>query len=85
MVVPTAAYDEIADWYEREFLPSTAAAGADPLGIGAALDALLGRGHGICLEIGCGTGVHAAGGPSAGGGRGGGPGGAPTCPLTRRC
>ena len=55
-VAPTAAYDEIADWYEQEFLPSTAAAGADPLGIGAALDALLGRGHGICLEIGCGTG-----------------------------
>jgi hypothetical protein len=41
MVVPTAAYDEIADWYEQEFLASTAAAGDDPLGIGAALDAML--------------------------------------------
>jgi predicted TPR repeat methyltransferase len=59
MMAPTAAYDEIADWYEQEFLPRTAAAGADPVGVGAALDALLGRGRGICLEIGCGTGVHA--------------------------
>jgi hypothetical protein len=42
MMAPAAAYDEIADWYEQEFLPSTAAAGADPLGIGAALDGLLG-------------------------------------------
>ena len=42
MMAPTAAYDEIADWYEQEFLPSTAAAGADPLGIVAALDNLLG-------------------------------------------
>lgn len=54
-----AAYDEIADWYEREFLPQTAAAGPDPLGIDAALDGLLGRGSGVCLEIGCGTGVQA--------------------------
>lgn len=60
MVAPAAAYDAIADWYEREFLPGTAAAGADPLGIGAALDDLLGQGRGICLEIGCGTGVHAS-------------------------
>jgi hypothetical protein len=41
-------------------LPSTAAAGADPLGIVAALDALLGPGRAICLEIGCGTGTHAS-------------------------
>jgi hypothetical protein len=54
MMGPAAAYDEIADWYEQEFLPSTAAAGADQLGIGAALDALLGWGRGSCLEIGCG-------------------------------
>ena len=60
MMAPTAAYDKIADWYEQEFLPSTAAAGADRLGIGAALDTLLGWGRGICLEIGCGTGVHAS-------------------------
>ncbi len=32
----------------------------NPLGIGAALDALLGPGRGICLEIGCGTGTHAS-------------------------
>jgi hypothetical protein len=60
MVAPTAAYDKIADWYEQQFLSSTTAAGADPLGIGAALDALLGPGHGICLEIGYGTGTHAS-------------------------
>lgn len=47
MMAPTAAYDEIADWYEQEFLSHTAAAGADPVGVGAALDALR-----------CGTGVH---------------------------
>jgi ubiquinone/menaquinone biosynthesis C-methylase UbiE len=54
----TAAYDEIADWYETEFLARQA--GADPLGIRTALDTLLGAGRGVCLEIGCGTGVHAA-------------------------
>ena len=41
-MAPTAAYDEIADWYEQESLSHTAAAGADPVGVGAALDALLG-------------------------------------------
>ncbi len=51
-----AAYDEIADWYEHEFLDD-----ADPLGIGPVLCELLGTGDGVCLEIGCGTGVHAAG------------------------
>jgi len=55
-----AAYDEIADWYEQEFLARAAVAGADPLGIDAALDGLLGHGSGACLEIGCGTGVRAA-------------------------
>jgi hypothetical protein len=34
-MAPTAAYDEIADCYEQEFLPRTAAAGADPVGAGA--------------------------------------------------
>jgi SAM-dependent methyltransferase len=53
-----AAYDEIADWYEGEFLGERQA--GDPLGIGAALRDLLGAGGGPCLEIGCGTGVHAA-------------------------
>ena len=54
-----AAYDEIADWYEHEFLAGTATPGTDPLGIDAALGSLLGRGTGACLEIGCGTGVRA--------------------------
>lgn len=54
----TASYDEIADWYETEFLPRSSA--DDPLGIDRSLRDLLGPGDGICLEIGCGTGVHAA-------------------------
>jgi SAM-dependent methyltransferase len=52
-----AAYDEIADWYENDFLARQA--DSDPLGIRAALGALLGSGQGACLEIGCGTGVYA--------------------------
>jgi ubiquinone/menaquinone biosynthesis C-methylase UbiE len=59
-VAPTAAYDQIADWYEQEFLAGITAPGADRLGIDAALDSLLGPGAGACLEIGCGTGVRAA-------------------------
>jgi SAM-dependent methyltransferase len=50
-----AAYDEIADWYEEVFL-----AAGDPLGTQRVLRELLGEGGGGCLEIGCGTGVHAA-------------------------
>jgi SAM-dependent methyltransferase len=63
-VVATAAYDEIADWYEEQFLtaqrlePGTS--GHDPLGIDRALRDLLGESTGVCLEIGCGTGVRAA-------------------------
>jgi ubiquinone/menaquinone biosynthesis C-methylase UbiE len=53
-----AAYDGIADWYADEFLGRQAV--GDPLGIGRALGSLLGSGGGTCLEIGCGTGVHAA-------------------------
>jgi SAM-dependent methyltransferase len=53
----TAAYDEIADWYETRFL--AAQAEGDPLGVARALDSLLGTGTGPCLEIGCGTGVRA--------------------------
>lgn len=60
----TAAYDEIADWYENEFLggQSTGARTRDgnPLDLDGVLRDLLGEGGGICLEIGCGTGVHAA-------------------------
>src|SRR4051794_20687103 len=53
-----AAYDAIADWYEREFLGERD--DPDPIGVGRALRDLLGEGSGPCLEIGCGTGTHAA-------------------------
>ena len=49
---------EIADWYENDFLARQA--GGDPLGIRGALADLLGAGRGVCVEIGCGTGVYAA-------------------------
>jgi SAM-dependent methyltransferase len=62
--VPMTTYDEIADWYEQEFLSGQALDPArdngDPLGIDRALRDLLGEGSGVCLEIGCGTGVRAA-------------------------
>jgi SAM-dependent methyltransferase len=58
-MTPTAAYDGIADWYEREFL-GRQADHPDPIGVDRALRELLGEGEGTCLEIGCGTGVHAA-------------------------
>lgn len=61
--MPTAAYDEIADWYEQEFLAGQGRGQVhdddDPLGIGLAVRNLLGAGSGICLEIGCGTGARA--------------------------
>ncbi|MDG4787273.1 class I SAM-dependent methyltransferase [Micromonospora sp. WMMD1102] len=53
-----AAYDEIADWYEAEFLPQRALA-EDELEVARTLRLLLGPGDGPCLEIGCGTGVYA--------------------------
>jgi SAM-dependent methyltransferase len=60
----TAAYDGIGHWYEQEFLRSTppdrGVEGGDPIGIDDALRELLGAGSGLCLEIGCGTGIHAA-------------------------
>lgn len=63
-MVTGAAYDGIADWYEREFLGTqglTAETGrTDVLGIDRALRDLLGEGAGLCLDIGCGTGIHAA-------------------------
>ncbi|MUN37325.1 class I SAM-dependent methyltransferase [Actinomadura litoris] len=59
-MAPTAAYDEIADWYEHEFLGHDPAGDGDAFGLGAVLRDLLGEGRGPCLEIGCGTGVHAA-------------------------
>ena len=50
------AYDAIADWYETTFLATQR---EDPLALGPALRELLGPGSGPCLELGCGTGVHA--------------------------
>lgn len=58
-----AAYDGIADWYETEFLGGARREVEDgnPVGLGRLLGELLGTGDGgLCLEIGCGTGVHAA-------------------------
>lgn len=65
-----AAYDDIADWYEAEFLPvqrwgSDQREYADQIGIDEAIAELLGRrpesgaGPGRCLEVGCGTGIYA--------------------------
>lgn len=54
---PRAAYDEIADWYATEFLGREG--DADPLEIRAAIQELLGRGRGVCVDLGCGTGAHA--------------------------
>lgn len=63
-MVVTAPYDEIADWYEEQFLSAQQVApgtpGHDPLGIDRVLRDLLGVGVGVCLEIGCGTGVRGA-------------------------
>jgi len=55
----TTPYDEIADWYEDEFL-RTQHEGDDPLEFGRLIPELLGPGGGPCLEIGCGTGAHSA-------------------------
>lgn len=51
-----ASYDEFADWYDSDFLDTSA---DHRLGIDRALCDLLGKGSGECLEIGCGTGVLA--------------------------
>jgi SAM-dependent methyltransferase len=60
-MAPVAAYDGIADWYEREFLAAQRTeGGADSIGVGQVLRELLGEGDGLCLEVGCGTGAHAA-------------------------
>jgi len=59
-VPSTAPYDEIADWYEHEFLTRSRGLSRHPLGIDSALRDLLGAGKGPCLEIGCGTGEWAA-------------------------
>jgi SAM-dependent methyltransferase len=54
---PVAAYDQIADWYEAEFLGDQS--DSDPIGVSRALRLLVGSGNGVSLEIGCGTGVYA--------------------------
>ena len=54
----TVTYDDIADWYENEFLAGQAE--GDPLGIRETIATLLGPGRGVCVEIGCGTGIRAA-------------------------
>ncbi len=54
--MPVAAYDEIADWYEEH----VGTRPDDPLDLGRVLRELLGPGAGPCLEVGCGTGMHAA-------------------------
>ncbi|TDC36340.1 methyltransferase domain-containing protein [Micromonospora sp. 15K316] len=56
--MPTAAYDAIADWYER-FAADTSADYMDR--VRARLGELLGAGSGRrCLDLCCGTGAHAA-------------------------
>jgi SAM-dependent methyltransferase len=58
-----ATYDAIADWYEEGFLGHRSGDGlpiGDPIGVDSAISELLGQGAGTCLEIGCGTGTHAA-------------------------
>lgn len=57
---PTASYDEIADWYEHDFLAGARGSAEHPLGIDRALRTLLDTGSGPCLEVGCGTGEWAA-------------------------
>ena len=63
MIAPSAPYNEVADWYEHDFLVTQRALGvdgfADRLGIDRSLAELLGAGTGTCLEIGCGTGIYA--------------------------
>jgi hypothetical protein len=59
-----AAYAEITDWYENAFLArqgsnATGSGFADTLGIDQALVEFLGDGNGLCLEVGCGTGIYA--------------------------
>ena len=54
-MAPTAAYDEISDWYEEEFLGGRQAEGGtrdtDSLGIDRALHDLLGSGCGRSLKL----------------------------------
>jgi ubiquinone/menaquinone biosynthesis C-methylase UbiE len=59
-----APYDDIADWYETEFLAAQRRFDghgefADIIGIDQAVVELLGGDGGVCLEVGCGTGIYA--------------------------
>lgn len=54
-----AAYDEIADWYEQEFLGGQPGLGRDPIGIVQTLRDFLRLGGDRCLDVGCGTGAYA--------------------------
>jgi SAM-dependent methyltransferase len=56
----TAPYDDIADWYEHDFLAGSRGLAEHPLGIDRVLRELLPAAAGPCLEIGCGTGEWAA-------------------------
>jgi ubiquinone/menaquinone biosynthesis C-methylase UbiE len=56
-VTTVAAYDAYADWYEA-YLGGAAAAHTDR--VRAVLADLVGRGRGRCVDVCCGTGVHAA-------------------------
>lgn len=51
-----AAYDEHADWYD-DYVNGAAADHTERTSV--ALAALLGPGPGLCLDLGCGSGVHA--------------------------
>lgn len=53
-----AGYDAHADWYDAYL---TGAASRHTARTTAALRATVGPGAGVCLDVGCGTGVHAAG------------------------
>jgi SAM-dependent methyltransferase len=53
---PPPAYDAIADWY-ADYV--TGAAAAFTARAGEALRRVLGRGHGVCWDMACGTGVYA--------------------------
>ena len=70
---PTAAYDEIADWYEQEFLglkqPGDRLPAGDPIGIDRALRDLLGP-YSASQESGAGQGSGASQGSGAGQGSG---------------
>ena len=50
-MVATARYDGLADWYDENLGPFTAA-------VADVVRALLGDDEGRCLDLGCGTGIH---------------------------